>query len=93
MPNHSFSLILPAFNEAKNLSATVENALSALSHIVSELEILIVNDGSTDSTPASGQAHGHATGTETSSRDIPARTTPSRGGAPETTHKEAIPGE
>jgi hypothetical protein len=51
------------------------------------------NDGSTDSTPASGQAHGHATGTETSPRDIPARTTPPRGGAPETTHKEAIPGE
>jgi glycosyltransferase involved in cell wall biosynthesis len=51
MPNHSFSLILPAFNEAENLSATVENAVSALSSIVPELEILIVDDGSTDETP------------------------------------------
>jgi glycosyltransferase involved in cell wall biosynthesis len=50
MPNHSFSLILPAFNEAQNLSATVENAVSALSNVVSELEILIVDDGSTDAT-------------------------------------------
>lgn len=50
MPNHSFSLILPAFNEAQNLSATVENAVSALSNIVPELEILIVDDGSTDAT-------------------------------------------
>jgi glycosyltransferase involved in cell wall biosynthesis len=51
MPNHSLSLILPAFNEAQNLAATVENAVSALSTIVPELEILIVDDGSTDETP------------------------------------------
>jgi glycosyltransferase involved in cell wall biosynthesis len=51
MPNHSLSLILPAFNEAQNLSATVENAVSALSSLVSELEILVVDDGSTDETP------------------------------------------
>lgn len=50
MPNHSLSLILPAFNEAQNLSATVENALSALSNVVPELEVLIVDDGSTDAT-------------------------------------------
>lgn len=50
MPNHSLSLILPAFNEAQNLSATVENAVSALSNVVPEFEILIVDDGSTDAT-------------------------------------------
>jgi len=50
MPNHSLSLILPACNDAQNLSATVENAVSALSNLVSELEILIVDDGSTDTT-------------------------------------------
>jgi glycosyltransferase involved in cell wall biosynthesis len=50
MPNHSLSLVLPAFNEAENLSATVENAVSALAGVVSELEILIVDDGSTDAT-------------------------------------------
>lgn len=50
MPNHSLSLILPAFNEAQNLSATVDNAVSALPNLVSELEILVVDDGSTDAT-------------------------------------------
>jgi glycosyltransferase involved in cell wall biosynthesis len=50
MPNHSLSLVLPAFNEAENLSATVENAVSALTDVVAELEILIVDDGSTDAT-------------------------------------------
>jgi hypothetical protein len=47
------------------------------------------NDGSTDSTLASGQGHSHTTGTDTSPRDIPAREPLTRGGAPETTHKEA----
>ncbi len=51
------------------------------------------DDGSTDSSLASGQAHGHSTTTETSPREIPAREPPMRGGAPETTHKEAITGE
>lgn len=51
------------------------------------------NDGSTDSTPASGQAHGHTTATETSPRDLPAREPPIRGNAPEATHKEATPGD
>jgi glycosyltransferase involved in cell wall biosynthesis len=50
MSNHSLSLILPAFNEAKNLSATVEDALSSLVNVVPELEILIVDDGSIDAT-------------------------------------------
>ena len=51
------------------------------------------NDGSTDSTLASGQGHGHTTATETSPRDIPAREPLQRGGAPEATHKEEITGE
>lgn len=50
MPNRSLSLILPAFNVAQDLPATVENAISALSSLVPELEILIVDDGSTDAT-------------------------------------------
>ncbi len=54
MPSPSLSLILPAFNEAQNLSATVEDAMSALSNVVSELEILIVDDGSTDATAEVG---------------------------------------
>ena len=51
------------------------------------------NDGSTDGTPASGRALGHTNATETSPREAPARETLPRGGAPETTHKEAITGE
>jgi glycosyltransferase involved in cell wall biosynthesis len=54
MPTHSLSLILPAFNEGQNLSATVEDAISALSHLASELEILIVDDGSSDTTAEVG---------------------------------------
>lgn len=51
------------------------------------------NDGSTDGTLASGQAHGHSTGIETPPREAPARATSPRVGAPETTHMEAITGE
>jgi glycosyltransferase involved in cell wall biosynthesis len=54
MTIHSLSLILPAFNEAQNLSATVADAMSALSQLTSELEILIVDDGSTDTTAEVG---------------------------------------
>jgi glycosyltransferase involved in cell wall biosynthesis len=54
MPTHSLSLILPAFNEGQNLSAAVEDAISALSHLALELEILIVDDGSSDATAEVG---------------------------------------
>jgi glycosyltransferase involved in cell wall biosynthesis len=54
MSIQSLSLILPAFNEAQNLSATVEDAINALSHNAAELEILIVDDGSSDTTAEVG---------------------------------------
>lgn len=50
MSNHSLSLVLPAFNEAQNLSTTVEDAITALAQVTPTLEILIVDDGSTDTT-------------------------------------------
>ncbi len=55
MSDHSLSLILPAFNEAENLSATVEDALSSLANFAPELEILIVDDGSIDATAEVGE--------------------------------------
>ena len=48
----SISLVIPAFNEAHHLSTLVGQILSVLDHEVSHLEIIIINDGSTDHTPA-----------------------------------------
>jgi glycosyltransferase involved in cell wall biosynthesis len=44
--------VLPAFNEALNLPATVADALAALQQFEVESEILIVDDGSSDGTVA-----------------------------------------
>ena len=47
-----FSLVLPAFNEQKSLvnDDYLENLLNYLNKKYSEYEVIIVNDGSTDST-------------------------------------------
>lgn len=44
------SVILPAFNEEKNLKRTVDRTLEALRDLFDEFEIIIVNDASTDQT-------------------------------------------
>jgi glycosyltransferase involved in cell wall biosynthesis len=46
----TLTLILPAFNEAENIAATVRSAYETLSQLVLEWEIIIVNDGSSDNT-------------------------------------------
>jgi len=46
----SISICVPAFNEEKTLAAAVEDLISTLSLLVRELEVIIVNDGSSDST-------------------------------------------
>ena len=47
----SVTVVVPALNEQANLSDAVESLLTALEQCGAEWEILIVNDGSTDSTP------------------------------------------
>jgi glycosyltransferase involved in cell wall biosynthesis len=46
----SLSVILPAFNEAKNLPATVKALSHRLRQLQIEYEIIVVDDGSTDET-------------------------------------------
>lgn len=45
-----FSICVPAFNEQKSLSDSAEDLIKVLSPRIKMLEIIIVNDGSTDST-------------------------------------------
>ena len=46
----TLSVVVTAMNEAGNLAATVENVIAAASPRMADLEILIVEDGSTDGT-------------------------------------------
>jgi glycosyltransferase involved in cell wall biosynthesis len=48
----ALSYFFPAHNEAANLQGLVEEALATLPGLADEFEILIVNDGSKDATPA-----------------------------------------
>lgn len=46
------SLVIPVFNEAGNLTPLIATTVEVLGARVREFEIIIVNDGSTDGTPA-----------------------------------------
>jgi len=46
------SVFFPAYNEEKNIKATVVTAVRVLKKIAEEWEILVINDGSTDKTRA-----------------------------------------
>jgi len=48
---YSLSLVFPAFNEEDNLDRLVRDADQASKAIVQDYEIVVVDDGSTDSTP------------------------------------------
>jgi glycosyltransferase involved in cell wall biosynthesis len=50
MTNLSISVVLPAHNEAENIRTTVENCISYLENNVSDYEVVVVNDGSSDGT-------------------------------------------
>ena len=50
-PIRSVSAVLPAYNEAANLSQLIAHTLEALDDTVPEYEIIIVDDGSRDATP------------------------------------------
>lgn len=51
MLNQKLSLVLPAHNEADNIEAVVSRGISVLPKIVSDFEIIVVDDGSLDCTP------------------------------------------
>lgn len=51
MLNQKLSLVLPAHNEQDNIEAVVMRGLSVLPKVVSDFEIIVVNDGSIDRTP------------------------------------------
>ena len=50
MNNFSLSVVLPAFNEEKNIHQTVSNCIDYLSKNFDEYEILVIDDGSYDKT-------------------------------------------
>jgi SAM-dependent methyltransferase len=53
----ALSLIVPAYNEAERLPATLRHAAEALPRLAEESEIIVVDDGSTDATAAVAERH------------------------------------
>lgn len=51
----SLSIVIPAYNEAGRLGATLPKVLDYLSNIVPESELIVVDDGSTDNTAAAAK--------------------------------------
>ena len=49
-PSRSLSIIIPAYNEAENILATLENVTTALEPLDLPHEILVIDDGSKDRT-------------------------------------------
>jgi glycosyltransferase involved in cell wall biosynthesis len=50
LPHHSLSIVLPAYNEDAVIGVTLVQVLNVLAAWVQDLEIIVVNDGSTDRT-------------------------------------------
>lgn len=50
MSKISLSVVLPAHNEAENIETTVNNCVAYLEQNVSDYEVIVVNDGSSDDT-------------------------------------------
>src|SRR5689334_4810338 len=49
-PIRSISAVLPAHNEAANLTQVIEGTLDALVDVAPSFELIVVDDGSTDAT-------------------------------------------
>jgi len=52
----SLSIVVPAYNEAGSIEATIEDALRVGPRVASDLEVLVCNDGSRDETGALAQS-------------------------------------
>lgn len=50
MPDATYSIIIPAFNEGRRLGTTLEQVTAFIAHEHWRAEIIVVNDGSTDNT-------------------------------------------
>jgi glycosyltransferase involved in cell wall biosynthesis len=48
--DHSLSVVLPAYNEERVIARTISSILDILPEWVSDFEVIVVNDGSTDQT-------------------------------------------
>ena len=48
----SLSVVVPAFNEAHYLATFINELISTLDHEINDLEVIVVNDGSSDHTQA-----------------------------------------
>jgi glycosyltransferase involved in cell wall biosynthesis len=48
--NLSISVFFPCYNEQENIAKTVENALAVLERLNTDFEVIIIDDGSADST-------------------------------------------
>lgn len=53
----SLSVVMPCLNEAGNVAAAIDNTLRALDRHGIHGELIVINDGSTDETPAIVTAH------------------------------------
>jgi glycosyltransferase involved in cell wall biosynthesis len=56
----SLSLVIPMFNEEHNVRPLLEAAFRTLPRVTSELEVVLVDDGSTDRTAERAEAGAHA---------------------------------
>ena len=54
MKKHLVSVVMPVYNEEKTVKRAIE---SVLSQTYNEIELLIIDDGSTDSTPPVSYTH------------------------------------
>jgi glycosyltransferase involved in cell wall biosynthesis len=78
----SLSIVVPAFNEAASIAATIEDALRVGATVTRDLEVIVCDDGSTDDTAAIASRfpielviHEHNRGIEASMRDLYAAAT------------------
>jgi dolichol-phosphate mannosyltransferase len=55
--DRALSVIIPAYNEAENILATLENVTTAFESLALPHEILVIDDGSTDATASLVTAH------------------------------------
>ncbi len=50
------SVVIPAYNEEKNIEAAIESVVAAIRDVVDDYEVIVVDDGSVDSTRAIANA-------------------------------------
>src|SRR3984893_4341722 len=56
MLDHPLSLVIPAHNEAPNMTKVIGQSIAILDQVAPDWEIVLVDDGSTDDTVAAARA-------------------------------------